>query len=143
MKHIARSALVTFSDQRMFALVNDIESYPLFMNGCVGAKILSRDDNELIARLELSRMGFSHSFTTKNTLQEPASMTMELVDGPFNSLSGEWSFKALSPEASKVSLSLNFELDNQLVSNAVGKVFEQVANEMVDGICSRARALYG
>lgn len=126
----------------MFDLVNDIESYPAFMNGCIGAQILDRSDDILVARLDLSRMGFSHSFTTRNRLEAPRAMMMELVDGPFAHLAGEWGFKALSPAASKVSFTLEFELDNKLVSGAVGKVFEQVANEMVDGICNRARHLY-
>lgn len=141
-KRIERSALITYSDRHMFDLVNDIEAYPSFMNGCVGAQVLERSDEELIARLDLSRMGFKHSFTTRNRLQAPTLMTMELVEGPFLNLMGEWRFKALSSTASKVGFSVEFELDNKLVSGAVGKVFEQVANEMVDGICARARNLY-
>jgi len=142
LKRIERSALVTYSDRHMFDLVNDIEAYPNFMNGCVGAQVLERTDEEVIARLDLSRMGFRHSFTTRNRLEAPALMTMELVEGPFVNLLGEWTFKALSPSASKVGFAVEFELDNKLVSGAVGKVFEQVANEMVDGICNRARHLY-
>ncbi|GAA5317881.1 MAG: type II toxin-antitoxin system RatA family toxin [Candidatus Pelagadaptatus aseana] len=133
---------MAFADHRMFELVNDIEAYPAFMNGCVGAQVLDHSGDILVARLDLSRMGFSHSFTTRNRLDAPRSMTMELVDGPFSRLSGEWGFKALSPEASKVSFTLEFELDNKIVSGAIGKMFEQVANEMVDGICNRARHLY-
>ena len=142
MKRIERSALVAFSDQRMFDLVNDVASYPSFMNGCVGAHILDETEQEVLARLELSRMGFKHSFTTRNQLQAPSSMKMQLVEGPFTRLSGEWKFKALSPDACKITFSLEFEFDNALVHGAAGKVLEQIANELVDGVCLRAKHVY-
>ena len=45
MKKLERSALVGYSAAQMYALVNDIESYPEFMPGCAGAKILSTGEN--------------------------------------------------------------------------------------------------
>ena len=56
-KQIQRSALVTFSAERMFALVNDIEAYPSFMEGCVSAVVLERSEQEVLARLELQKWG--------------------------------------------------------------------------------------
>ena len=61
---IQRSALVLHSAQAMFDLVNDIEAYPEYMDGCSGAQVISRDDKEVIARLDLRKAGISHSFTT-------------------------------------------------------------------------------
>ena len=42
---INRSALLLYPAQSMFALVNDIESYPKFMHGCVGAEVLSSSED--------------------------------------------------------------------------------------------------
>jgi ribosome-associated toxin RatA of RatAB toxin-antitoxin module len=80
---VNRSALVNYSAQQMFDLVNDIEAYPQYMDGCVGAKVLKREGEWLEARLELSKAGVSQSFVTRNQLQAPESMSMVLVDGPF------------------------------------------------------------
>ncbi len=143
MAHIERSALVAFSDQKMFDLVNDIEAYPHYMDGCIGADVLSRDEFEITARLDLSKLGMRHSFTTRNQLEPPRSMTMVLVEGPFKSMGGQWSFKSLSEDACKVSLSLDFEFSNALVAKAASKWFESVANELVDGLCRRAIQVYG
>lgn len=141
-KKIEKSALVAFSCQKMFALVNDIELYPQYMAGCVGAKVLSRGEDWLEARLDLSRAGFKQSFVTRNQLIEPSSMTMSLVDGPFKALHGMWSFEALSGSACKVLFSLEYEFSNRLLGLAAGALFEKIASEQVHSLCERAKALY-
>lgn len=140
---IARSALVPHSNREMFDLVNDLESYPQFMDGCVDATVLERNPESIVASLKLSRFGMTYSFTTRNLLREPHEMEMQLVEGPFQRLGGVWAFKALAPDACKVSLDLEFEFRNGLVAKAASKWFEGVANELVDGVCRRAVQIYG
>lgn len=140
---VQRSALVQYSAQQMFDLVNDIETYPQYMDGCVGAKILRREDDWLEARLDLQKAGVTQSFITRNHLQPPICMTMTLVDGPFSKLHGCWRFTPLSVAACKVSFELEFELKNRLLGMAVGKLFEAVANRQVDALCARAQTVYG
>lgn len=139
---VNRSALVNYSAQQMFDLVNDIEAYPQFMDGCVGATILKREGEWLEARLELSKAGVSQSFVTRNQLQAPESMSMTLVDGPFKYLKGCWRFTALNETACKVSFDLEFELQSKLLGMAVGKLFEAVASKQVDALCERAKQIY-
>jgi ribosome-associated toxin RatA of RatAB toxin-antitoxin module len=139
---VNRSALVNYSAPQMFDLVNDIEAYPQYMDGCVGAKILKREGDWLEARLELSKAGVSQSFVTRNHLQAPSTMSMTLVDGPFKSLQGCWRFTALNETACKVSFELEFELQSKLLGMAVGKLFESVASKQVDALCARAQQIY-
>lgn len=141
--HIHRSALVAHSDHQMFQLVNDIEAYPHYMDGCIGAEVLERSETEVTARLDLSKLGMRYSFTTRNHLREPEAMDMRLIEGPFKQMKGLWSFHALADNACKVSLDLEFEFSNRLVAKAAGKWFESVANELVDGLCRRAQHVYG
>ncbi len=140
---VNRSALVNYSAQQMFDLVNDIEAYPQYMDGCVSAKILMREGDWLEARLELSKAGVSQSFVTRNHLQAPTLMKMTLVDGPFKFLHGCWQFTPLGEHACKVSFDLEFELQNRLLGMAIGKLFESVASKQVDALCARAKVIYG
>ena len=39
MPRITRSALVMFSAEQMFRLVNDVHAYPEFLPGCVGSRV--------------------------------------------------------------------------------------------------------
>lgn len=140
---IQRSALVGYSAEQMFALINDIEAYPEYMTGVVGAEIFSRDGDTVEARLDLSKGGFNKSFATRNKLIPPTAMTMELLEGPFKTLRGAWHFEPLNDSACKVSLALIVEFDNVLLSLAAGKMFEKLANEQVDALCDRAETIYG
>jgi ribosome-associated toxin RatA of RatAB toxin-antitoxin module len=143
MAHINRSALLPYPAQAIYELVNDIEAYPQYMDGCVGATILKRDDDVIEARLDLARGAIRYSFTTRNRLDAPKSIQMDLIDGPFTQFEGRWFFQTLNENACKVILDLQFSMSNSLVSLAAKKLFDGVANNLVDALCKRANALYG
>jgi len=135
---IERSALLAHPVEQVFDLVADIERYPEFLKGCVGADILKRDDDQVTATLRLSRAGISHGFTTHHTMQRPHRIDLALVDGPFSHFAGHWSFLALGDDACKTTLQLHFELASGIASVAAGKLFDKVALDLVDAIVTRA-----
>jgi ribosome-associated toxin RatA of RatAB toxin-antitoxin module len=47
----------------------------------------------------------------------------------------------LTDSACKVSLTLDFEFSNRLLAAAAAKMFEGVANKLVDGLVARAAAV--
>ena len=143
MTSIERSALVRYPAAAMFDLVNDVAVYPQYLEGCVGAEIISQSDTEMIARLSLRKGGVGQVFTTRNRLNRPRSIAMELEEGPFSHLRGEWQFRALSERACKVSLQLEFEFKSAALSVAASRLFAQVANNLVDSLCRRAAQVYG
>jgi ribosome-associated toxin RatA of RatAB toxin-antitoxin module len=87
--------------------------------------------------------GIHKSFTTCNRLQPNKMIEIRLLEGPFLRLEGFWHFQALRSDASKVSLNLEFEFANSLMSLAIGPVFQQITNSLVDAFCRRATELYG
>ena len=139
---IEKSALVKFSAQQMFDLVNDIENYPKFLPWCSGSRIIKRTDNIIEAELSISKGGFQKNFSTRNTLEYGSKMTVELLDGPFSHLTGEWNFSPLRDDASKITLDLEFELSGKLASLAFGAVFNQICNTMVSSFTQRAKDVY-
>lgn len=142
MSRIERFAHVNFSQKQMYDLVNDVDQYPKFLPGCIGAKTLSRTDREIVASLEVGKGPVRQGFTTRNLLQEPTQIEMTLVQGPFKKLHGVWRFDALSDSQCKISLSIEFELTGML-KFAFGGVFSQVANAMVEAFSERAKVVYG
>lgn len=143
MNRVQRTALVMHSDQAMFDLVNDVASYPQFMQGCQTAEVFEHTEQQMVARLDLKKGGVKTSFMTRNRLQAPSEIEMSLEDGPFKSLKGVWRFKALTPQACKVSLDLEFEFNSTAVGLAASKLFSSMANELVDSLCRRADQIYG
>lgn len=143
MTTIQQSALLPYTAQAMFDLVNDIESYPEFMDGCLGAEVLSQSNSEVIARLDLGKAGFKYSFSTKNILNNPETMQMVLVDGPFKHFEACWRFDALTDEACKASLDMSFEFKSGLLDLALKNLFDSSCKNLVNAVCKRADKLYG
>lgn len=143
MSTIDQSALLPYSARQMFALVNDIEAYPEYMDGCIGAEILETTGNQVTARLDLGKGGLRYSFTTRNTLVEPESMTMALVEGPFRHFEATWTFRALNENACKVSLKMEFEFATSLVDAVMKRLFDTTSRNLVNAVCQRAQERYG
>ncbi|MCA6997529.1 type II toxin-antitoxin system RatA family toxin [Dickeya solani] len=142
MPKISRSALVPFSAEQMYKLVNDVSSYPAFLPGCTGSRVLSSSRSEMTAAVDVSKAGISKTFTTRNTLIDNQCILMQLVDGPFRQLTGDWRFTPLSDDACKVELNLDFEFKNVLIEMAFGKIFKELANNMVQAFTLRAKEVY-
>lgn len=141
--HVQRSALVPYAAEKMYSLVNDVEAYPLFLPHCRSARILERQEHVLLASIDLAKGALHRSFTTRNLLEPPHRIHLQLVQGPFRSLSGHWEFTALEKNRTRVALDLEFEFANRLLALAVGPVFHHLANSLVDAFVDRAQVVYG
>lgn len=142
MRTVSRSALVPHSAEEMFALVGDIESYPLFLPWCRQATVHRRDASIVEASLKIHRGVISKSFTTRNTLHPHSAIELELLGGPFRHLSGGWRFRQLNDIGSKVSLDLEFDFAHRVTDIAFGSMFEDICNSLVDAFTVRAVALH-
>lgn len=127
----------------MYALVDDVESYPEFLPWCTDVEVHSRSDDVVEASLELRRAGLRKRFRTRNRLTPKRSMALQLVGGPFRHLSGGWQFTPLGDAGSKVSLDLEFEFENKALDMMIGAFFEDACNSLVDAFTERAEAVYG
>ncbi len=140
---IKKSALLPYSALQMYALVDDINSYAGFLPWCGAAAELARNDEEVRASITIDHKGIKKAFTTLNRHQPGKMIEMRLVEGPFRVLEGFWRFEDLGANGCKVSLDLEFEFASKLIAFAVGPVFSQIANNLVDAFCARAREIYG
>jgi ribosome-associated toxin RatA of RatAB toxin-antitoxin module len=127
----------------MYSLINDVVAYPSFLPDCKNSKIVTQDEQTVTAALLVSKGGLSKWFTTKNTLVSNEKIKLSLVDGPFKKLEGYWLLTPLSVDACKVTLELDYEFSNSLVSLAFGKVFTHFSNTLVQAFTQRAKYVYG
>lgn len=142
MPSISKTALVPHSAAEMYQLVDSIPGYPDFLPWCGGASEQSRSEDEVRASVEIAYGAIHKSFTTLNRLQKNKMIEISLIDGPFKHLHGFWRFDALDDQACKVSLDLEYEFSNRLVSMALGPAFSQIANSMMDAFVKRAGVVY-
>ncbi|WP_323997251.1 type II toxin-antitoxin system RatA family toxin [Pasteurella multocida] len=142
MPTINQSALVPYSAAQMYQLVNNYERYPEFVPGCVNGRTLTQNGHELTAELVISKAGIRQQFATRNQMVENRSIKMQLVEGPFRFLQGEWQFDELDECCCKIALKLEFEFSNPLIAMAFGQIFTHLTSKMIDAFKQRAREVY-
>ena len=140
MREVKRSALVNKPPAVVFALNNDIESYPQFLPWCRHARVLSRSPTEIVATIGVRQGALHGEFTTRNTLDADHSIRLELVSGPFRTLQGEWRLTPIDTGC-RVELSMRFAFSNRLTGLLFEPKFAETIGSLVDAFVARARSM--
>ena len=143
MTKIHRTALVPYSAENLYSVVNDVANYPEFLPWCAATQIHYESSTEMKASVIAKKSGIEKKFTTHNHLIPHKAIKMNFSDGPFEYLNGCWEFKNLSDQGCKVSLDLEFEFKKGLMSFAFKKIFEPAADAMMQAFIDRANKIYG
>ncbi len=141
MREVKRSALVNRSPAELFALINDIESYPQFLPWCTHARVLSRSPTEIVATIGVRQGALHGEFTTRNTLEPDRRIDMALVSGPFRTLEGEWRLAPIDPEGCRVELSMRFAFSHRVTALLFEPKFAATIGSLLDAFVARARSL--
>ena len=139
MKTLTRSALVAREPAEVFAIVNDVASYPQFVPGCASAEVLSATEQEIIARLRVHRGPLSTELTTRNRPRPPGEIGLELVSGPLRALHGAWKFSPVGSNGCRIELRLQFAFSSALKAALLEPLIEGVATSMVRAFVTRAQ----
>jgi ribosome-associated toxin RatA of RatAB toxin-antitoxin module len=143
MAEISKITVVPYTVSEMYALVNDIESYPAFLPWCTAAKILSQQDESLTATISLALGKIKQSFTTENTMRDGSRIDMRLIEGPFKHLSGCWKFNSEDKQSCHIYLHMNYEFKSKIIKYTLGKAFYIVVDTLVESFVQRAQQIYG
>ncbi|MGQ0546660.1 MAG: type II toxin-antitoxin system RatA family toxin [Betaproteobacteria bacterium] len=143
MKRITRSAIVPHSAEAMYALVEDIESYPEFLPWCEAAEVHERRPGETRATLTARVSRLRQSFTTRNENQPGFAIDMRLEAGPFRAFSGAWRFRALAGESCEIEFTLQYEFASRALGKLLAPLFDRIADTTVDAFTRRAEEVHG
>lgn len=143
MSKIHREALLPYSNEMMYQLVNDVRRYPEFLPWCHVAEVHEQSDFLMRASIIVKKLGISKTFSTENVLELNRRVTMRLLNGPFKYLKGEWQFISIQDLGCKVILDLEFEFLPGLLNLPFKKVFEPAADSMLQSFVTQAHGLYG
>ncbi len=139
MREISREALTASSPATVFDLVAGVEDYPRFLRGCVGAQVHRQEEHEALASLDLKGGVFRQRLTTLNCMERPHRLVMNLSDGPFRHLQGEWRFEPAG-SGCRVSLFIQFEFESRAQDLLLRPSFEALCNRLMQDFLNRARA---
>ena len=143
MNEIRKSALVGYSVERIFDLIEAAEHYPAFLPWCAEATILARDEHTVSAQITVNYHGLRFRFVTRNPKRRPEFMAIQLEHGPFRHFEGTWHLTALGADACRIEFGLRYEFRIAATGRLAGPVFERIANTVVDAFVARAEQVYG
>ena len=125
----------------MYALVDDIDSYPRFLPWCQAARVELLGDQKR-ATLAAGLRGIHQSFTTLNENRPGEAIDMRLLEGPFEHFSAAWRFRPLSEHACEIAFSLRYEFASRALGKLLEPLFDEIADTMVDAFKRRADELH-
>jgi len=140
MKTIARSAIVEHAAAEMYALVDDVESYPRFLPWCLEARVQQTGARKR-ATLTVGVTGIRQTFTTENQNQPGRAIDLRLVEGPFRQFSAAWRFTPLGERACQIEYSMRYQFASRTLARLLEPLFNQIADTMVDAFTRRANVL--
>jgi ribosome-associated toxin RatA of RatAB toxin-antitoxin module len=129
---ISQSSLMPHSQASLFHLINQVDNYPHFMPFCTQAKVLEKNEKQIVACITLQKGPLKESFTTKNDLYPHEKMVLHLVQGPFKHLEGCWTFEEKSKETTLVTLHLDYEFSSFMISCVFGALFKKAAHDLIE-----------
>jgi len=135
---IKKNALVFHSREKMFTLVDQVEDYPNFLSWCGKAEVIERTEKITKATILINYHKVKQSFTTENVKVFPVKMNINLIDGPFKILKGEWNFIEIEKDACKIEFELQYEFSNYFLDKLISPVFNMIANTFIDNFIAKA-----
>jgi coenzyme Q-binding protein COQ10 len=139
---------VPFTPEQMFALVADVEKYPLFLPLCEGLSVRERKTNtagldEIVATMRVGYKAIHESFTSRVVLDpNNATITVDYVDGPFKRLHNVWRFMPCG-SGTEILFDLNYEFKSIALGLVMGAMFDRAFRKFSEAFEARARVVYG
>ncbi|MBY0338055.1 MAG: type II toxin-antitoxin system RatA family toxin [Acetobacteraceae bacterium] len=138
----AEKRILRHTPEQLFQLVADVHRYPEFLPWCVGARVLTRSDTQLVADLTIGFKMFRETFRSEVELDRPSLVRVRYLDGPFRYLNNTWKFTPI-PQGTEVDFFVDFEFRSRLLQAVIGTVFNEAVRLMVRAFERRAMVLYG
>lgn len=135
---IKREALVVHTPEEMFALINDIATYPEFLPWCPESIIHEQTDTEIEATVKVKKGPIKFEFRTRNTNDAPHHIYMNLIEGPFKDLTGHWHLQPLGESGCKIEFTLQFDFNNAAIGLSLTPVMKYIADTILNAFIDRA-----
>jgi ribosome-associated toxin RatA of RatAB toxin-antitoxin module len=138
MKKIYKQEDINVDVQTIFDLINNVENYPSFLPWCTKTEVTKESENINIGKIFISKSFIKWDFSTKNLIDINKSITLSLIDGPFDKLNGKWSFKPLDKNNTLVTLEIDYKFKNSLIEISIEPIFASIMNSILKSFIDQA-----
>ena len=81
---------------------------------------------------------FLFNFLSFNSNAEIAYIDMNLIEGPFSHLAGNWTFKKIDSNNTQVKLYLEYKFNNKIIEVSLKPIFSSIMSSILDSFISEA-----
>ncbi len=146
----AEKRVLPHTPDQLFALVADVERYSEFLPWCVAVRVRRREQMTpeegggelLVADMAIGFKVFRERFTSRVICRRPDRIDVAYTDGPFRYLNNHWVFTPAEGGGCEIDFYVDFEFRSVLLQKAIGLVFNEAVQKMVNAFEDRAQVLY-
>ncbi len=139
----AEKRVVPHTQEQIFDLVADVESYPQFLPWCLACRIRRRTGpDSFIADLMIGFKVFREQFTSKVTLMRSERIDVVYQRGPFRHLNNHWKFSTNQNGHCVIDFYIDFEFRSKTLQKLIGALFNEAVQRMVNAFEKRAAQMY-
>ena len=139
MYRVSRQIFSHHAPKLLYDVVNDTDAYKLFVPFCSESAVIEEKGDKKLCRLVFSKGMLSRELITRNTLFPNERIEIELVQGDFSHLAGEWRFVPMDG-GTMVELDFEYAFSQAILNYTFGQIFKPLTEELVDVFCQRANA---
>ncbi len=110
----------------------------MFLPGCKDSEVLNETSTTYDARLDVSAYGIHEKIVTRNTPVLNTSLKLELIEGPFEELEGDWVFMDYG-EGCRVSLELTCVFVSRLLNVFSNTLMKRAIEKTVEAFVVEVR----
>jgi coenzyme Q-binding protein COQ10 len=149
MPHFSTKRRVRHAATDMFALVADVDKYPLFVPLCASMKVKSRVDKGegvtvMVAEMTVAYKIIRETFTSRATLDSRnLKILVEYLNGPFKRMQNRWTFHQVDDHSCDVEFFIDYEFRSRTLAILMGAMFDTAFRRFAAAFEERADAVYG
>lgn len=139
----AEKRVLPYSKEQLFDLVAQVDRYPEFLPWCLGCRVKSRTEEQVVADMVIGFKVFREGFTSRVHLKKPDRVDVAYENGPFKYLDNHWIFNDMGDGTTEIDFYVDFEFRSKILQTAIGAVFNEAVRRMISAFEQRAHDLYG
>lgn len=143
MSKFVEDKILPYSPEQIFDLVVDVRNYTEFLPWCIGSRVYNRKPDAFDADVIIGFKMFRETFTSRVTYERAHKVDVDYIRGPMRRLYNHWRFSPEGDGACRVQFAVELEFKSKILEKAIGGVFTEACERMVDAFEERAHALYG
>lgn len=139
MPSVSKSKIFQVPLKKLYETIIDVQSYPDFVSGVHGIKILSKDETSMKVEYQLNILK-SFKYIIEMKFNPDSQVSWQLLEGDiFKKNTGSWSLKEINAEQTEATYTLDVDFKIFAPSMIVSKLVGSNLPQMLDAFEQRAK----